>query len=269
MTHRLLALAGGRCVVALEGGYNLRSISRSMEAVARVLLGQSPPPLFHIPGAVHKPRAALGPTATGGPADASAVLPTTTPAMREIGSIFAHLASGQDNDDDNEDNGDGSSSVGSVDRDDVLGAVAPSSGPMQTIAHVARIHARFWPVLRAGVRAYGRAASAAASRDGAQPNIARDDVAGDADGNADGESDEDEEIDQEDEEEDIDDNDEGGDNDMGDDGDREGGRHDSRASTHERGVRAGHIGDGEHAVNDDNASGVSKRPRLGSAGKID
>ncbi|KAJ1493209.1 hypothetical protein T484DRAFT_1610676 [Baffinella frigidus] len=39
MTNMLRGLAGGRMVVALEGGYNLRSISRSMEAVVRVLLG--------------------------------------------------------------------------------------------------------------------------------------------------------------------------------------------------------------------------------------
>ena len=44
MTAMLKALARGRMVVALEGGYNLRSISRSMEACARVLLGDGPLP---------------------------------------------------------------------------------------------------------------------------------------------------------------------------------------------------------------------------------
>ena len=39
----LRGLAGGRVIVALEGGYNLRSIARSMEAVVRVLLGGAPP----------------------------------------------------------------------------------------------------------------------------------------------------------------------------------------------------------------------------------
>ena len=39
MAHQLRGLAGGRMVVALEGGYCLRAISRSMEAVVRVLLG--------------------------------------------------------------------------------------------------------------------------------------------------------------------------------------------------------------------------------------
>ncbi|KAF5321404.1 hypothetical protein D9619_001742 [Psilocybe cf. subviscida] len=42
MTHMLSGLAGGRMVVALEGGYNLDSISKSALAVTRVLLGQAP-----------------------------------------------------------------------------------------------------------------------------------------------------------------------------------------------------------------------------------
>ncbi|CAA7259140.1 unnamed protein product [Cyclocybe aegerita] len=48
MTHMLAGLAGGRLVVALEGGYNLDSISVSSLAVTKVLLGQAPdmlPPL--------------------------------------------------------------------------------------------------------------------------------------------------------------------------------------------------------------------------------
>jgi acetoin utilization deacetylase AcuC-like enzyme len=43
MTARLLALAGGRLVLALEGGYNLEAIARSSAACLRVLLGDSPP----------------------------------------------------------------------------------------------------------------------------------------------------------------------------------------------------------------------------------
>ncbi|BEI85282.1 hypothetical protein CcaverHIS002_0506830 [Cutaneotrichosporon cavernicola] len=42
MTHMLCALAGGKVVVALEGGYNLRAISDSSLAVAQVLLGETP-----------------------------------------------------------------------------------------------------------------------------------------------------------------------------------------------------------------------------------
>jgi histone deacetylase 6 len=45
MTAELSRLAGGKLVVALEGGYNLRSIARSAAAVLRVLLGEAPPPL--------------------------------------------------------------------------------------------------------------------------------------------------------------------------------------------------------------------------------
>ena len=37
MTAQLRGLAGGKVVVALEGGYNLRSICRSMENVVRCL----------------------------------------------------------------------------------------------------------------------------------------------------------------------------------------------------------------------------------------
>ncbi|KAG6820251.1 hypothetical protein H0H93_003415 [Arthromyces matolae] len=45
MTHMLAGLAGGRLVVALEGGYNLNSISQSALAVTSVLLGEAPEPL--------------------------------------------------------------------------------------------------------------------------------------------------------------------------------------------------------------------------------
>ncbi|VDC05189.1 unnamed protein product [Peniophora sp. CBMAI 1063] len=43
MTHMLSRLAGGRVVVALEGGYNVNSVARSALAVGRTLLGESPP----------------------------------------------------------------------------------------------------------------------------------------------------------------------------------------------------------------------------------
>lgn len=44
MTHMLNALSGGKMLVILEGGYNLRSISSSATAVIKVLLGESPVP---------------------------------------------------------------------------------------------------------------------------------------------------------------------------------------------------------------------------------
>ena len=56
MTAMLSALARGRMVMCLEGGYNLKSISQSMEACARVLLGDGPlPPLARM----HQPRHSL------------------------------------------------------------------------------------------------------------------------------------------------------------------------------------------------------------------
>ncbi|KAJ7072273.1 histone deacetylase clr3 [Mycena amicta] len=45
MTYLLASLAGGRLVVALEGGYNLKSITDSAVAVTKILLGESPPAL--------------------------------------------------------------------------------------------------------------------------------------------------------------------------------------------------------------------------------
>jgi histone deacetylase 4/5 len=42
LTHKLLELAGGKIVLALEGGYNLESISKSYAACTSVLLGDPP-----------------------------------------------------------------------------------------------------------------------------------------------------------------------------------------------------------------------------------
>ena len=42
MTHMLMALADGRVVACLEGGYNLKAISKSALAVTRVLMGEPP-----------------------------------------------------------------------------------------------------------------------------------------------------------------------------------------------------------------------------------
>ena len=51
MTKRLLTVAGGRVVLALEGGYNLDAIARSTAACLRVLLGDEPPRLpLELPG---------------------------------------------------------------------------------------------------------------------------------------------------------------------------------------------------------------------------
>ena len=44
MTRALCALAGGRVVMALEGGYNLESISECFGACVAMLLGDPAPP---------------------------------------------------------------------------------------------------------------------------------------------------------------------------------------------------------------------------------
>lgn len=48
MTYMLMSLAGGKVAVCLEGGYNLRAISRSALAVAKTLMGE-PPERMQIP----------------------------------------------------------------------------------------------------------------------------------------------------------------------------------------------------------------------------
>lgn len=42
MTHMLMSLANGKIAVCLEGGYNLRAISKSALAVAKTLMGEPP-----------------------------------------------------------------------------------------------------------------------------------------------------------------------------------------------------------------------------------
>lgn len=42
MTHMLMSLANGKMAVCLEGGYNLKAISRSALAVAKTLMGEPP-----------------------------------------------------------------------------------------------------------------------------------------------------------------------------------------------------------------------------------
>ena len=44
-TQALLRLAGGRVVLALEGGYNLVAIAESYAASVATLLGDAPPPI--------------------------------------------------------------------------------------------------------------------------------------------------------------------------------------------------------------------------------
>ncbi|KAF2092952.1 hypothetical protein NA57DRAFT_49412, partial [Rhizodiscina lignyota] len=48
MTHMLMSLAKGKVAVVLEGGYNLRSISKSALAVTRTLMGEPPDRILDI-----------------------------------------------------------------------------------------------------------------------------------------------------------------------------------------------------------------------------
>jgi histone deacetylase 6 len=45
LTQKVSSLAGGRVVLALEGGYNLEAIAAAAAACTRVLLGEPPPPI--------------------------------------------------------------------------------------------------------------------------------------------------------------------------------------------------------------------------------
>ena len=67
MTAQLASLAGGKIVVALEGGYDLQSLSKSSAACLSVLCGDAPPPL---------PRGPVLPQALG---DIEAVVATLAP----------------------------------------------------------------------------------------------------------------------------------------------------------------------------------------------
>jgi histone deacetylase 6 len=54
MTAQLSTLARGRVVLALEGGYNLRSVARGAEACVRALLGEPLDPLAPGPGNIKR-----------------------------------------------------------------------------------------------------------------------------------------------------------------------------------------------------------------------
>ena len=48
LTQHLMGLAGGKVVLVLEGGYNLKTVSHSLAACVRVLRGAPPPPLTEV-----------------------------------------------------------------------------------------------------------------------------------------------------------------------------------------------------------------------------
>ena len=150
MTHRLLSLAQGKVVVVLEGGYNLQSISRGMEAVLRTLLGQSPPNLLAIPSRIHAPVQGvaaelskehgttlhnLGSWATTTNTSSKNTVTTTTTSDNEEEQYLDELYSGQS-------------------RQDVLQDLSPHRSAMNTIAEVLMIQSKYWPSLQLKYRTY-------------------------------------------------------------------------------------------------------------------
>ena len=137
MTARLLTLARGRVVVALEGGYNLRSIALSAEAVLRVLMGAPPPPLFDVPSRIHaRPSAAV--RGLGGLSAREAEV--YDEVMRASKAAAEHAAS------------DGASSTDEfegISKADVLKMLSPANVAEAAIQETARYLAPYWPCLRA------------------------------------------------------------------------------------------------------------------------
>eukprot|EP01138_Halocafeteria_seosinensis_P005430 gb/GECG01005551.1/.p1 GENE.gb/GECG01005551.1/~~gb/GECG01005551.1/.p1 ORF type:complete len:1042 (+),score=127.26 gb/GECG01005551.1/:1-3126(+) len=121
MTSMLKSLAGGRVLVALEGGYNLRSISKSVEAVTKVLLGDAPPPLETHRGSRH-----------------SVSSPSALPAG--IISPTKHLSPEPENDE--------TLRHSQEPAPDNVGLSAPESEAVWTIARVVRTHSTYWSSLR-------------------------------------------------------------------------------------------------------------------------
>lgn len=196
MTHRLLSLGRGKVVVALEGGYNLTSISRGMEAVLRVLLGQAPPPLLRVPARTHSKPSAMASQLGGASGAAGAALDSLTGATPKptaadagdsnasaggvgAGANAAGVSGGsaaandgdaatadagahEDNDDgDDDDDGSLNEAYEGMGRSDVLTDVAPSSSALESIATTLVAHAKYWPALRRKFRAYSHIAEAA------------------------------------------------------------------------------------------------------------
>lgn len=217
MTHALLALARGRVVVALEGGYNLRSISqrcatsltrktgsrvwnrclhplpapyrtRSMEAVVRVLLGESPPPLLPAgfaaaahappsaeslelrgPGAAHydEVMAMLGVSTAAAPEPAAAAAAVAEAAPGGVCAHHHHHGAGGRADAFTPTPRQLAAAVretAGLSRDAALSPLTPAASAAGTIANVARTHARYWPCLRAVYRAQKRVVNERAAR---------------------------------------------------------------------------------------------------------
>lgn len=147
MTHRLLSLAQGRLVVALEGGYNLTSISRSMEAVVRVLMGASPPPLLDVPKHIHAP--SEGSSVGGGSGSAGYITPASLPGFTTpLDPLDAQEWAQEDEQLQEMFEGDSRSTV--------LQRLAPRARALSSIARVLHTLSPYWPVLKGKYSAYSQ-----------------------------------------------------------------------------------------------------------------
>jgi hypothetical protein len=148
MTHRLCELAQGRVVVALEGGYNLTSISRSSEAVLRVLLGHSPPSIVRVPARVHE-RPSVAAQSLG-LVDKQAQLYDLQ--MQKSARSAAEEAEAKANDGETtvreKDESEEDEMFKDLCRDEALSLVAPASSALTAVAATLLHLAPFWPALQ-------------------------------------------------------------------------------------------------------------------------
>ena len=136
MTHRLLSAAVGRVVVALEGGYNLASISNSAAAVLATLLGAPPPRLCDVP-----PRAHAFPSA------AAAGLGLERDAASAYDALMEGGGGGQ-GESGRKDSVDSEDSFAGMTRSQILTALAPAPAAIRAIQETVGLLKHFWPSLR-------------------------------------------------------------------------------------------------------------------------
>ena len=134
MTAQLRTLAGGRVVVALEGGYNLHSISNSVAAVAAVLLGDPPPPFADDVSMVWGEQLTEAPNTPAHPASSEADEAALPPRQRSdsMGGLVDSSAAGREG-------------VGGPYR---VQRMRPDQAAASAIIRTTQIHKAHWDVLR-------------------------------------------------------------------------------------------------------------------------
>jgi histone deacetylase 6 len=150
MTARLRELAGGKMVVALEGGYNLAAIAVCTEAVTRVLLGEPVPALPAEPTLI--PDQAEPLVASAGAAAGRAL--TSPQRQRSLSSAYVedwHQEEGAPS------QGEMATNHPDTEPGDAIGgsavthgqpAMVPQRAAITAIAATLEAHAPYWPVLR-------------------------------------------------------------------------------------------------------------------------